>query len=319
MYDLIIIGAGIAGMTASIYASRYGFKHLILDSDPGGQGNLAHLVENYPGVSSIKGRELMENIIKQVESYGVKIRQEKVVELRKELLKGFKVKTAKGEYKTKSLILAMGASYRQLSIAGEEKFLGKGVSYCTTCDAPFFKGKTVAVVGGGDSAVSGAIHLASFAKKIYLIHRRNEFRAEKAWVDKLKKKKNIEIILSSVVKEVFGKEKVEGIIIKTLKQENIKTTKRQKINGLFIEIGQVPSSVLAKELGVKLDEGGYVLVDADMATNVLGVFAAGDLAAQKRGILFRQFITSAADGARAAASVYHYLTKKPAAPSWGNR
>ena len=318
MYDLIIIGAGIAGMTASIYASRYGFKHLILDSDPGGQGNLAHLVENYPGVSSIKGRELMGNIIKQVESYGVKIRQEKVVELRKELLKGFKVKTAKGEYKTKSLILAMGASYRQLSIAGEEKFLGKGVSYCTTCDAPFFKGKTVAVVGGGDSAVSGAIHLASFAKKVYLIHRRDEFRAEKAWVDKLKKKKNIEIILSSVVREVFGKEKVEGIKITTSHKPRA-TSKKLAIDGLFIEIGQVPSSVLAKELGVKLDEGGYVLVGADMATNVLGVFAAGDLAAQKGGILFRQFITSAADGARAAASVYHYLTKKPAAPSWGKR
>jgi len=333
MHDLIIIGSGIAGMTASIYASRYGIKHLIFGEIPGGQGNLAHMVENYPGVLSIKGPQLMGKIIEQVKSYNVDIRQEKVGGLKKVSAGYFKVETGKGEYGAKSLILAMGASYRHLNILGEDNFLGRGVSYCAICDAPFFKDKIVAVAGGGDSAVSGAIHVSNFAKKVYLIHRRNEFRAEKAWVEKLRKKKNIEVILSSVIKEVYGKEKVEGIIIKSLKSrravedprqkspghENIKTRKQFKIDGLFIEIGQAPSSVLAKQLRVKLDKGDYVLVDSDMATNVSGVFAAGDLAAQKGGILFRQFVTAAADGARAASSVYHYLVQKPAAPSWGKQ
>ena len=235
----------------------------------------------------------------------------------------FIVRTEKGEYQAKALILAMGASFRRLNIPGEEKFLGRGVSYCTLCDAPLFRGKTVAVVGGGDSAVSGAIHLSTLAKKVYLIHRRDQFRAEPTWVEKLKKKANIELILCSVVTEVLGKEKVEGIRIEKIKnlpasrQDKKEKIKNLVVDGLFIEIGQIPSSILAQNLGVELDERGYVLVDAKMNTNVPGVFASGDLAVQKGGVLFRQFITAASDGARAAASVYHFLTKKGPTPSWG--
>ena len=376
MYDLVIIGAGIAGMTASIYASRYGLKHLILDSDPGGQGNLAHLVENYPGVVPIKGLDLMKNIIKQVESYGVEIKKEKVVGLEKALKSGrifsssrtaprlanceqrkncpssrqsiFVVKTKEREYQAKSLILAMGATNRQLNIQGEDKFLGKGVSYCTICDGPLFKNKTVALIGGGNAALSGALHLAKLAKKVYLIHRRNEFRAERAWVDRVRKKDNIEVILSAVVNEVFGKEIVEGIRIERALRSPTKNfvaadhpdatsglitsskifvdsphssdkVFKLKIDGLFIEVGKVPSSLLTSSLGVELGKDNYVLVDADMKTNINGIFAAGDLCLQREQRILCQFVAAAAEGARAGASVYHYLTKKPATPSWGEK
>lgn len=316
MTDLIIIGAGISGMTASIYASRYGIKHLILGEDPGGQGNLAHTVENYPGIASIKGPDLMEKIIAQVENYGVRIKREKVVSLEVEPLwrfNLFRVKTSKREGETKSLILAMGAGHRHLNIPGEEKFLGKGVSYCTVCDGPLFRNKTVAMVGGGNAAVTGAIHLSKLANKVYLIHRRDELRAEKVWVDKLKEIKNIEVILSTEVEEVLGKERVEGVKLQTTNYK----LQDLSIDGLFIEVGKVPSSALASQLGVDLDEKGFVLVGPNMETNVPGVFAAGDLCLQKGETLLCQLLASAAKGAKAAASVYHYITKKPVTPSWG--
>jgi len=314
MYDLIIVGAGVAGMTASIYASRYKINHLIFGETPGGQGMLAGQVENYPGYVSIPGPELMQKFVEQVKSYGVEIKQEKVGSLTK-IKDGFEVKTEKGKYQAKTLILAMGASFRYLNIPGEDKFVGKGISYCTTCDAPLFRDKVVAVVGGGDSAVTGAIHAAAFAKKVFIIHRRDEYRAEPTWVEKMKKIDKVEEILSNQVKEIKGKEKVEEIIL----DKSHKGNKNLKVDGVFIEIGQVPSSTLAKQLGVELDERNYVKVTPGMETNVSGVFVAGDLAAVQGGILFRQFVTAASDGARAAASVYQYLHKSAPAPSWGEK
>jgi len=321
MYDLIIIGSGVAGMTASIYASRYKLEHLIFGETPGGQGTLAGRVENYPGYVSIPGPELMQKFGEQVKSYGMEIKQEKVGGLATQKHREvhgdtefFEVKTDKGTYQAKTLILAMGASFRQLNIPGEEKFLGRGVSYCTTCDAPLFKDKVVAIVGGGDSAVTGAIHAASFAKKVYIIHRRDEYRAEPAWVEKLRQNEKIEEILSSQITQISGQDKVESIILdKPYQGSNI-----LKVDGVFIEVGQMPSSVLASQLGVQIDERRYVKVNPGMQTNVPGIFAAGDLAAVQGGILFRQFITAASDGARAAASVYQYLHKgEVPAPSWG--
>ena len=176
MYDLIIIGAGVAGMTASIYASRYKINHLLFGETPGGQGISAGQVENYPGYLSIPGPELMQKFIEQVKSYGVEIIQKQVDKLVKKD-DHFEVRAEKESWQTKSLILTMGASFRRLNIPGEEKFLGRGVSYCTTCDAPLFRDKIVAVVGGGDSAVTGAIQAASFAQKVFIIHRRDEYRA----------------------------------------------------------------------------------------------------------------------------------------------
>jgi len=312
MNDLIIIGGGVAGMSASVYASRYKIDHLIFGETPGGQGMLAGTVENYPGYLSIPGPELMKKLIDQVKHYGVEVKQERIKGLAK-IEGGFEVKTDKEKYQAKTLILAMGASYRHLNIPGEEKFVGKGVSYCSTCDAPLFKEKIVAVIGGGNAALSGAIHLASFAKKVLIIHRRDEYRAEPIRVEKLRQNEKIEEILSNEVLEIKGQEKVEGITLKNPYQ----SSQELKVDGVFVEVGQVPSSVLAGQIGVAVDEQGYVKVSPGMVTNLAGVFAAGDIAAIQGGIYFRQFVTAAADGARAAAGVYQYLQGKAPTSSWG--
>lgn len=312
MHDSAIIGSGPAGLTASIYASRYKIDHLIFGIEPGGQGNLAPMVENYPGYLSIRGLELMQRIIEQVKSYGTEVRQEKVTNLAK-ILNGFEVTTDKGKYQAKTLILAMGAAFRHLNVPGEDKFLGRGVSYCATCDAPFFRDKIVAVVGGGDCAITEALHLASFAKKVYLIHRRGELRAEPAWIEKLDRETKVEKILENQVGEIKGTEKVEEIVLeKPYKGSNILV-----VDGVFIEVGHIPSSALVKPLGVEVDEAGYVKITPAMETNVPGIFAAGDLVAMTGRPLIRQLITSAADGARAASVVYDYLHKSTPAPSWG--
>jgi thioredoxin reductase (NADPH) len=313
MHDLIIIGAGVTGMSASIYASRYKLEHLLFGETPGGQGMLAGQVENYPGYVSIPGPELMQKLMEQVKHYGVEMKEEKVEGLEKAQA-GFSVKTDKEAYQAKTLILAMGASYRHLNIPGEEKLIGKGVSYCSTCDAPLFKEKIVAVIGGGNAALTGAIHLSSFAQKVFIIHRRDEYRAEPAWVERLMQNKKIEEILSNEVSEIRGQEKVEGIVLNNPYQGK----QEIQVDGVFIEIGQVPSSVLAGQIGVEVDEQGYIKVSPGMATNLPGVFAAGDIAAIEGGIHFRQFITAASDGARAAASVYRFLQGKAPTPSWGN-
>jgi len=336
LYDLIIIGAGPAGLTASIYASRYKINHLIFGIEPGGQASLAPMVENYPGFLSIKGAELMQRFVEQVGNYGVKIRQEKVAELKSKVQsfdklridpeqsrtgqspksKVFLVKTADGqEYQARTLILAMGAAFRKLDIPGEDKFLGRGVSYCATCDAPFFKEKTVAVVGGGDCAIAEALHLALFAKKVYLIHRRGEFRAEPAWIEKLEKEPKIEKILENQVMEIKGTERVKEVAL----EKPYKESNSLPLDGVFVEIGHIPSSVLTRQLGVELNDDGYVKITPEMETNVLGVFAAGDLVEMTGRTIFRQLIAASADGARAAASVYHYLRKNTPSPSWGRK
>lgn len=306
MYDLIIIGAGPAGIAASIYASRYKLDHLIFDENPGGQVLKAGNIENYPGFTLITGPELVSKFIDQVSACGVEIKRETVLKIEK-TGEGFKVSTNKqGVYEAKSLILALGASYRKLEIPGEEEFIGRGVSYCTNCDAPFFREKTVAVVGGGNSAVSGALHAALFATKVYLIHRRDEFRADPSLVEKIKQNSKIEVIFNNAICEIVdltGNKKVEEIVLEKayLGQE------RLKIDGVFIEIGHVPSSTLASELGVKVDERGYIEVGVKMETNIAGVYAAGDLALLQKDYLFHQIISACCDGARAAASVYNDL------------
>ena len=315
MEELIIIGGGVAGMTASIYASRYQIKHLLFGEVPGGQGTLAGTVENYPGYLAIPGPELMQKLIEQAKKYGVEIKQEKVGALAK-IDGGFEVKTEKAPYQTKTLILAMGASFRSLNIPGEDKFIGKGVSYCTNCDIPLFKEKIVAIVGGGDSAVTSALHAAEFAQKVFIIHRRKEYRAEPAWVEKMRQTGKIEEVLSNEVKEIKGTEKVVSLVLKNPYQNK----QELAVDGVFIEIGQVPISSLVKPLGVALNDSGYIKVSPEMATNVPGVFAAGDIAAIQGGLLFRQFITAAADGARAAASVYQCFHQGAIpAPSWGQK
>lgn len=314
VYDLIIVGTGVAGLSASIYASRYKLNHLLIGQIPGGQGMLASNVENYPGYQSIKGSELMQKMIDQAQGYGIKILNKQIDRLAK-TEECFEVGAEGEKYQAKTLILAMGAAYRRLGIEGEEKLIGRGVSYCSTCDAPFFKEKIVAVIGGGDSALTGAIHLSAFASKVYVVHRREEFRAEPAWIEKAKQKTNIEYIMSTQVTQILGEEKVTGI--KLDKPFNNQTD--LSLDGVFVEIGHTPASSLAAEIGIKTDEQGYIITNPAMETSVLGVFAAGDLSVVPGEIPLRQFITSAADGARAAAGVYQLLHKQGPAPSWGGK
>lgn len=314
VYDLIIVGTGVAGLSASIYASRYKLNHLLIGQILGGQGMLAPQVENFPGFPSIKGSDLMQKMIDQTESYGVKILAKQIDRMIK-TEDCFEVDAEGEKFQAKTLILAMGAGFRRLGVEGEEKLVGKGVSYCSTCDAPFFKDKIVAVIGGGDSALTGAIHLAAFASKVYLIHRREEFRAEPVWVEKAKQINNIEYIMSTQLIKISGEEKVTGITLDKPFQGNNDLA----VDGVFVEIGHVPASSLASEIGITVDEQGYILTNPAMETNVKGVFAAGDLSVVPGEIPLKQFITSAADGARAAAGVYQLLRRESPVPSWGGQ
>lgn len=348
IYDLIILGAGAAGMTASIYASRFKINHLIFGDVVGGQFVDAHLVENYPGFTSISGFDLTANFRNHVESYGIRIREEKIGGIAKleardvqHSLKessvspdtdgtpstlinaqslassiNFEVKTETGEkIQTKSLILAMGARHRALNVKGEDKFLGRGVSYCATCDAPLFKNKIVAVIGGGNSAVTAALHASEFARQVYLVHRRQEFdKADPVWLDVLNGKKNVTKILNAQARELRG----EGLLKELEYVVNGRTDPQiLAVDGVFIEIGLVPAASLANQLGVEVDSQGYISARGDLRTNVAGVFAAGDVVTQSDVPQLRQMVTSAGQGAIAAAGVYAFLNQQKPAPDWG--
>ena len=305
LYDLIIIGAGPAGLAASIYASRYKIKHLILGKMFGGEALEAYKIENYPGITSASGMELMKKFQEHAQSLGVQIKQDEVTNIEKKN-KDFEIITSQGKkYQTKTLILALGTKRRKLNIPGEKEFLGKGVSYCAICDAMFFKDKTVAVVGGSNSAVMSALLLSEHAKKVFIIHRKTELRAEPIMVEKVKVNSKIKIIYNTNVLEVKGtNNKLEKVILDKLYQNN----KELKLDGIFIEAGSVPAVALAKKIGVEVDEQNYIKITSGGATNVSGVFAAGDITCGLAKL--RQIITAAAEGAVAATSVYKYLKTK---------
>lgn len=310
-------------MTASIYASRYKINHLIFGAKVGGQFIDAHIIENYPGFTSITGAELAQKFREHVASYGVMIREEKIggIKVVGSAPTGpadplFELSTEGGEnVQTRSIILAMGAQHRALNIPGEQNFLGRGVSYCATCDAPLFSGKTVAVVGGGNSAITAALHLSEFASKVYVIHRRDKFdKADPVWLSALEQKQNITKIYNAKVTSLQGDK-----LLKSLKYLKTETNYEEDlpVDGVFVEIGLMPAASLANQVGVSVDLLGYITTKGDLATNVPGVFAAGDLVKQSDVPSLRQMITSAAQGAIAATSVYAYLNKKAPAPDWG--
>jgi len=332
MEDLIIIGAGPAGLTASIYASRYRIKNLVIGKDLGGAMALASAVENYPGFERISGLDLAQKMARQAKSLGAEIVNDSVVEIKNEKLKiknynaKFKILTESGkEYEARAIILATGTRRRELGVPGEKEYLGKGVSYCATCDAAFFCGKTVAVIGGANAAVMSADHLARFAKKVYLIYRRKPLRAEPIWVERVEENPKIEIIYNTNIVRILGEsefenvksksktrlpdgqvsnlEKVGGVELDNPYQGN----RYLAVDGVFVEIGGVPGTALAKSLGVELDEKGFVKVNPDMETNVPGVFAAGDIA-NLHGEL-QQIVIACAEGAIAAFSAYKYLSR----------
>lgn len=310
MYDLIIIGAGPAGMAASIYASRYKLNHLVIANQIGGMAVDAHEIRNYPGFKSISGKKLMEAFGSHVQNLGAEIRNEKVVEIKKELISAgkyfFEITTSTNrKYRAKALILALGTKQRKLNIEGEDKFIGRGISYCAVCDAPFFKDKIVGVVGGSDSAATAALLLAEYAQKVFLIYRKEKInlRCQPVLIDELEKNPKIEMIFKTNIIKIKGENKVEAIEIDTPYENK----NELKLDGLFIEIGSMPLVNLAQGIGVNLDEENYIQVDENFKTNVDGVFAAGDVTAGSAK--FRQIITAASEGAIAAASVYEYLRK----------
>ncbi len=308
MYDLIILGAGPAGLSASIYASRYKINHIVIGNIFDSSTSKAHLLENWPGEKSIKGLDLVNNFHDHAKSFGVDILQENVVEIIKEVNSGkksYSIKTNLGKtYQSKSILMALGTKHRKLNIPGEEEFLGKGVSYCAVCDGAFFKGKTVAVVGGSNSAAMAATMLSEHTAKVYLIYRKKPLRCEPIVLDRVEKNSKIEIIYNTNIVNVLGDKRVESVELDT--EHNGK--KELKLDGLFIEAGSVPSASLVRELEVGVDETGYIVIDQNGSTNIKGIYAAGDITNGSNGL--RQIVTAVSEGAIAATSIYKYLKEE---------
>jgi len=300
MYDIIIVGAGPAGMTAALYAKQAGKNILVLEKEAyGGQILKAHKVKNYPGFSEISGFEFATNLYKQLTNLNIEIKFEEVLKINlkddaKEII------TKKGNYLCKSVIIAAGAKSRKLNLSNEDNLTGKGVSYCTTCDGMFFKDKIVAVYGGGNSAIDGAIYLSDICKKVYLIYRRNNFRVQNENIDNLKNKNNIEIIFSTTITDLIGENKLEGIKLK-----NKETEQNLEVDGLFIEIGYIPVSEICNNL-VETDSQGYIISNEKCKTNIEGIFVCGDIRVKD----IRQLTTACSDGTIAALNACKYLIKK---------
>ena len=321
MYDLIIIGSGPAGLSAAIYGKRAGMELLVVEMAPmsGGQVLNTYEVDNYLGMPGINGFDMGMQFREHADKLGVEFLDAEVISVepagsmienrsemaaaemsREDLQNYYKVNTTEGEYETKTVILATGAGHAHLGVPGEEKFSGRGVSYCATCDGAFYRGKTVAVVGGGDVALEDAIYLSRFCEKVYLIHRRDELRGAKILQEELFQKENVELLYSHTVQEIQGEDMVTGLLIKDLKAEKNNVL---AVDGVFIAVGIIPHTDLAKEL-LECDEKGYVIAGEDCVTSMPGVFVAGD--ARKKSL--RQIITAVADGANAVTSVGIYLT-----------
>lgn len=301
-YDLVIIGGGPAGLTAGIYGARAGLKTVILEKSVlGGQIAITDIIEDYPGFPSISAEELIKRFEEHARKFGAEIHFNEVQKLEKMDDGRFLLKTPAGEYIAKAVILATGANPRKLDVPGEKELTGRGVSYCAVCDGPFFKGKPMAVVGGGDSAFKEGLYLANLASKLYLIHRRDRFRAQEVYVHRARENPKIEFVLNSVVREIRGKDRVESILV-----ENVKTGERREIPvaAVFIYVGMIPNTQLVRHL-VQTTPEGYVLTDEYMRTNVPGLFAAGDV----RDTVFRQVVTAAADAAIAAQYAEEYISE----------
>ncbi len=298
IYDVAIIGAGPAGLTAGIYAARYVLKAVVFGSDVGGTANLAHDIENWPGQKG-PGMQIMQTFKEHLESFEVPLVSDDVKGIEKKD-DYFLVSTEKQSYKASTVILAMGTKHRELEVPGEKEFFGKGVSYCATCDAMFFKDKVVGVVGGSDSAATAAQILSDHAKKVYVIYRKDHMRAEPARVQDLENDDNVEFKYMANVVEIIG----EGM----LKKVKLDTGEELELDGLFIEIGGIPITALAKELGVNLAKNERIEVDTGMKTNVEGVFAAGDITTGSNQ--FNQIVTAASEGSIAALSAFNFLKKR---------
>ena len=300
-YDVIIIGGGVAGLAAALQAKRFNLNTLVLTKEIGGLLNIPNPVENYPGMGFTTGMEVIKKIRAHAEKFKPEIKEETVIDCKK---KGniFALKTENSEYYGKSIVFATGSDRRKLEVPGEKEHIGKGVSYCASCDGALFGNKTVAVVGGNDSAAQEALLLTQYAKKVYIIYRGEKIRAEPMLVGQVEKNLKIEIITNTNIKQIKGKIFVDSIVL----DMEYKGSAELKLDGLFVEIGHTPSSVLAAELGVKLNEAKEIMVDRESKTNVLGIFAAGDVTDNG----WKQAIIAASQGSFAAFSAYKYIKAK---------
>ncbi len=310
MYDTVIVGAGPAGLTAAIYATRRKLKTLVLSKDLGGQIVRTNFVENYPGIDKVTGPNLAKGMESQAMKFGSEIRYEEVQNINK-TGRNFIVKTDLGEYEAKTVILACGKTPKSLGVLGEEQFRNRGVSYCVNCDAPLFSNKVVAVAGGGNAAFDAVHYLSNIAKKIYLIHRRTGFRADEVVVERIKKIENVILVLDSVIKEVRGDKFMRKLII-----ENIKTGEVEALDadGLFVEIGSAVETDFVKHL-VELDEFKQIKVNDRCETSCPGIFACGDVTT----VPFKQATIAVGDGAKAALQAYNYIhnIKPIISTDWG--
>lgn len=300
MYDLLIIGAGPAGMGAAVYAARAGIKFALIDQSTiiGGQVLTTYEVDNYLGLPQLSGSEISNKFQEHVDKLGVPFIIADVQKI--ENLPDKKIiHTDKGNFEARAILLATGASHSMLGVSGEQKLAGMGVSYCATCDGAFFRKKIVAVIGGGDVAVEDAIFLAGICQKVYLVHRRNELRAAMSLQKRLFSLENVEMVWDSEVKEICGDDMVESISVYNKKRDEVSSL---EVNGVFIAVGIVPNTRLFQGL-VEMDEKGYILADETCRTSEKGLFAAGDIRKKK----MRQIITAVADGANAINSVQEYF------------
>jgi len=319
VYDLLVLGAGPAGMAAAIYAGRYDLKTLVVGNEVGGMANLAGEIENYPGFIG-SGIDLMLKFKEQAEMFGAKFVIGNVDKLEKSE-EGFKISVGSAArgipskegtsvpsssgkvFFGKSVILALGTEHRKLGISGEDEFLGKGVSYCATCDGNFFRGKTVAVVGGSDAAAKAAIYLASICEKVYVSYRKEKMRCEPTYLKKIEEIKNVEIFYGTKSMEIIGDTKVTGLRLAKSEVGNQKSEERVlDVDGVFVEIGSTPVTRIVEGVGVELEDG-YLKVDREGRTSVEGLFAAGDLTNN----FFKQVVTAAGSGAVAVKGVYEFL------------
>jgi alkyl hydroperoxide reductase subunit F len=301
MYDCIIIGGGPAGMTSAIYLVRKKIRALVLTQKVGGQIMDGPLIENYPGFNQIPGPEWAEKVKAQTDKLGVEIKEGIEVKKIEKKDKTFEVQTSSETYQAKSVIIASGKSPRKLNVPGEDQFLGKGISICVTCDGPLFSGKDVAVVGGGNSAISAALELEKYANKVYVVNLGENLIGEEVRIEQLKKSEKVEIIGNAKTTEILG-----GQLVEKLKYKDLKTSEEKEISlsGVIVEIGWEPSTKYLESF-VELSPSKEIKVDKNNATDILGVFAAGDVT----DVAYKQLVISAGEGAKAAMSAWEYLSK----------
>lgn len=297
-YDVIIIGSGSAGLPAGMYASRYKMKNLIIWAQQGWALATSHKVENYPGTLCASGAEIMENFRKHAEAAGSEILADTVSKIEK-IEGGFSVQTSNKTFTARYIVLATGNTYKKLGVPGEQEFLGRGVSYCATCDGMFFKDREIVVVGGGNTALTEALYLSEIAKKVTIIHRRDTFRAEAIWIEQAQKHENIEFCMNEEIDHLEGNFFLEKVVLKS--------GKTVPADGIFVAVGTDPSTKLVANMGVNLDSEGCIVVDTRQESSVKWLYAAGDVTTNSNK--FRQTIMSAAEGCLAANSIHEDMLR----------